>query len=164
VNETESPAPRRRRGGTAALVAGGLLAGGVLGATVSATAATSPPAAESTPAPDAGAPDAPAREGCGRPDETPLEGDVAAEVEAAALERYPGATILRVETDADGVYEAHLVTTDGRRVTVEVGEDFTVTGEEAARPGGPHHGSGRPGGAPDERPDAGTGAEGGSAS
>jgi hypothetical protein len=33
------------------------------------------------------------------------------------------------------VYEAHLVTTDGTRVTVEVGTDFAVTGEEAA---GPH--------------------------
>jgi hypothetical protein len=37
----------------------------------------------------------------------------------AALARYPGATVLRVETDSDGVYEAHLTTTDGRRVTIE---------------------------------------------
>jgi hypothetical protein len=37
-----------------------------------------------------------------------------------------------VETDSDGVYEAHLVTRSGQRVTVEVGRDFKVTGLEAA--------------------------------
>ena len=38
----------------------------------------------------------------------------------AELAKYPDATVLRVETDSDGVYEAHLTTSDGRRVTVEV--------------------------------------------
>jgi hypothetical protein len=56
-------------------------------------------------------------------------------VKAAALAKYPGATIQRVETDSDGVYEAHLVTADGKRVTVEVGSDFAITGEEQAGPG-----------------------------
>jgi len=69
-----------------------------------------------------------------RPDEQLLTGETADRVTAAALARYPGATIHRVETDSDGVYEAHLVTADGTRVTVEVGEDFTVTGEEAGGP------------------------------
>jgi endonuclease V-like protein UPF0215 family len=46
----------------------------------------------------------------------------------------PG-TYLRVETDSDGVYEAHL-TTDGKRVTVEVDKAFKVTGEESG-PGRP---------------------------
>jgi hypothetical protein len=50
----------------------------------------------------------------------------------AALAKYPGATVLRVETDSDGVYEAHLITTSGQRVTVEVGKDFRVTGLESA--------------------------------
>ena len=35
-----------------------------------------------------------------------------------------------METDSDGVYEAHLTTADGKRVTVEVGKDFAVSGEE----------------------------------
>jgi len=48
--------------------------------------------------------------------------------------KYPGATIQRVETDSAGVYEAHLVTADGNRVTVELDANFNVTGEEA----GPH--------------------------
>jgi hypothetical protein len=43
--------------------------------------------------------------------------------------------VLRVETDSDGVYETHLRTADGQRVTVEVGKDFTVTGLEAAPAG-----------------------------
>jgi uncharacterized membrane protein YkoI len=59
-----------------------------------------------------------------------LTGYAAEQVTDAALEEYPGATIRRVETDSDGVYEAHLVTTDGHRVTVEVGADFRVTGLE----------------------------------
>jgi hypothetical protein len=66
-----------------------------------------------------------------RPDEQLLTGETAEKVTAAALAKYPGATIQRVETDSDGAYEAHLTTADGKRVTVEVGEDFTVTGEEA---------------------------------
>jgi hypothetical protein len=48
----------------------------------------------------------------------------------------PGAAVLRVETDYDGIYEAHLTTTDGQRVTVEVDKACKVTGEESA-PGRP---------------------------
>ena len=66
-----------------------------------------------------------------RPDEELLSGDTASKVQAAALAKYPGATVLRVETDSDGVYEAHLETTDGQRVTVEVDKAFKVTGEES---------------------------------
>jgi hypothetical protein len=71
-----------------------------------------------------------------RPEEHLLTGDTASKVRAAALARYPGATLLRVETDSDGVYEAHLTTTDGRPVTVEVDKAFKVTGEESG-PGRP---------------------------
>ena len=51
------------------------------------------------------------------------------------LAKYPRATVLRVETDSDGVYEAHLTTSGGKRVTVEVDKSFKVTGEES----GPGH-------------------------
>ena len=67
-----------------------------------------------------------------RPDEHLLTGDTASKVRAAALAKYPGATVLRVETDSDGIYEAHLTTTSGQRVTVEVGKDFKVIGLESA--------------------------------
>jgi uncharacterized membrane protein YkoI len=48
----------------------------------------------------------------------------------AALAKYPNATIQRVETDSDGVYEAHIVTADDERLTVELDEDFAITGTE----------------------------------
>jgi len=66
-----------------------------------------------------------------RPDETPLTGDKAAKVKAAALAKLPGATIVRVETDADGdAYEAHVTKADGSRATVKFNSSFTVTAVE----------------------------------
>lgn len=135
----------RRRGwrrwvGAAALAVGGLLVGGVLAGTLTAGAAST-----TTGAAGSYAATAPAGARAGgtvdesksqRPDEHLLSGDTASKVRAAALARYPGATVLRVETDSDGVYEAHLRTADGQRVTVEVGKDFKVTGLESA-PGRP---------------------------
>ena len=83
-----------------------------------------------------------------RPDEELLTGTTADKVEAAALAKYPGATVVRIETDSDGVYEAHLTTADGQPVTVEVDKSFTVTGTEQGGPGG--HGG--PGGGPGQPP------------
>ena len=80
-----------------------------------------------------------------RPDEHLLTGTTAGKVRAAALAKYPGATIQRVETDSEGVYEAHIVTTDGQPVIVQVGKDFAVTGTQTGGPGGPG-GPGAPGG------------------
>ena len=74
--------------------------------------------------------------------ETELTGDVAAKVKAAVLAKYPDATIDRLETDADGVYEAHVTKADGTRVTVEVDKSYAVTGEEAHPAGGRGHGDG----------------------
>jgi hypothetical protein len=63
-----------------------------------------------------------------RADETPLTGDVAAQVRSAALAKVTGGTIERVETDADGnaAYEAHMTRNDGTRVTVYVNKSFDV--------------------------------------
>jgi hypothetical protein len=92
-----------------------------------------------------------------RSDEKLLTGETAAKVRAAALAKYPGATVMRVETDSDGVYEAHLRAKDGTCVVVEVDKSFNVTGVEQHGPGmggpgmggpgmgGRHHGP-RPGG------------------
>ena len=84
------------------------------------------------------APPGQAGSGGGRPwggqrsDETPLTGDTASKVEAAAKAKVPGGTIVRVETDADGhaKYEAHMTDADGTPVTVYVGEDFAVVSVE----------------------------------
>ena len=139
----------RRWGGKAALAVGGMLVGGVLVGTLTASAAnpsdtTSQNGAYGAPSWNGayGGPAGPRHGGnvdesrSQRPDEHLLTGDTAAQVRAVALARYPGATVLRVETDSDGVYEAHLTTTDGRRVTVEVDKAFKVTGEETG-PGRP---------------------------
>jgi uncharacterized membrane protein YkoI len=71
-----------------------------------------------------------------RSDETVLTGDTASKVTAAAKARVPGATIERVETDADGhaAYEAHMVKPDGSRVTVYVDKQFEVVGTESGPP------------------------------
>lgn len=46
-------------------------------------------------------------------------------VEAAVLAAYPGATIERLETDADGAtYEAHITLADGSEATVKPDEAF----------------------------------------
>jgi hypothetical protein len=68
----------------------------------------------------------------GRPQhkpETPLTGDTAAKVKAAALDKIPGGTIVRVETDSDhgSPYEAHVRKSDGNEVEVLVNTDFEVT-------------------------------------
>jgi Spy/CpxP family protein refolding chaperone len=62
--------------------------------------------------------------------ETLLTGDTATKVEAAAKAKYPGATIERVENDADtgSAYEAHMTKADGSQVIVYVNSSFDVTG------------------------------------
>ena len=127
----------KRYGGALGLVAGGLVAGAVLAGTVTAGAAedTTAGTGSSTSAGDSRP---------GRGDEEALTGDVLAQVEEAVLAEYPDATIERSETDSGGVYESHIVTADGARLTVLVGEDFTVTGTETGGPG--RGGRGGPGG------------------
>jgi uncharacterized membrane protein YkoI len=65
----------------------------------------------------------------GRSDEKALTGDTADKVKAAALAKVPGATVLRVETDADhgSPYEAHLRKSDGTEIEVLVNKDFEAT-------------------------------------
>jgi len=63
------------------------------------------------------------------PGETLLTGAAAAKVRAAALAAVQGGTVIRVETDSgSAVYEAHLRTSDGSYVTVEMDGSFHVTG------------------------------------
>jgi uncharacterized membrane protein YkoI len=62
-----------------------------------------------------------------------LTGDTQAKVRQAALARVSGGTIERVETDADGnaAYEAHMLKSDGTRVTVYVNKSFDVVSVES---------------------------------
>ncbi len=46
----------------------------------------------------------------------------------------PGATVERVENDAEGAtYEAHVLKSDGSEVSVKVNADFSVKSIEAGR-------------------------------
>ena len=82
-----------------------------------------------------------------RSDETLLTGDVAAKVTAAAKATEPSASIQRVETDSDGVYEAHMVRADGTHVIVQVDKGYAVTNVQEGGAGGPG-GKGGQGSAP----------------
>src|SRR5262249_8845335 len=81
-----------------------------------------------------------------RSDETPLTGEALAKVTAVAKDALPGATIVRVETDAGGnaKYEAHVSKSDGTRATVYVDDSFKLVSVQAGGPGG-HGGFGGPG-------------------
>jgi hypothetical protein len=142
-SETAQPRPglRERIGQrawvrSAALVGGGLIVGGIIAGTVTANAAD-----EGSTATDSSASQHDGRghhgpRGDGDPsqpqrdDEELLTGDTATQVTDAVLAEYPDATVERVETDSDGVYEAHIVTADDERLTVELDEDFAITGTE----------------------------------
>jgi hypothetical protein len=52
-------------------------------------------------------------------------GDTAERVREAALAEVEGGTIERVETDGDG-HAAHMLASDGSRVTVYIDVDFDV--------------------------------------
>ena len=141
--------PRNRAGRLAkgaGLLAAGATAGAVVAGTLSATAATdeTPPAT-----PDTEMTDPQDRHGPDpvRSDEESVGADLAAQLEAAALDEVPDGTVYRVETDSgDAAYEAHMTTPDGD-VTVLFDENLSIISvEEGMGPGGPgggpdgHHG------------------------
>lgn len=150
----------------AVVAAAGLAFGGMSLANADENTATSSPTTASTPGATGGTtghgpgqmngntdPSKPMRS-----DEKLLTGDTLAKVTAAAKAKEPNATIQRVETDSEGVYEAHMVRADGTHITVQIGKDFTVT---AVQQGGPN-GSGGPGDHDGDRghgPDGGQGAD-----
>jgi hypothetical protein len=118
---------------------GAAVAGGAVGASVLGTAGAQTSSSSSTTAPTAS--DAPGTPGA--PDashgphsangitETPLTGDDLTKATDAAKAAVPGATIDRVETDAEGAtYEAHVTKSDGSRATVKLDANFNVTSTE----------------------------------
>ena len=72
------------------------------------------------------------------PGETALTGDTKQKVEAAVRAKYPGATIVRTETNGDSSapYESHITTGAGEELEVLVSDDFEVVDarEGPARP------------------------------
>jgi len=133
---------RKRRTVPRVLVVGAVVAGAALGSYGVAAAAGGSGSGTTTPSTStapAQAPASPPRATASNPwgnqrsDETLLTGDTAAKVKQLALAKAGGgATIVRVETDADGhaAYEAHMVKADGTPVTVYVDKSFSVVGVE----------------------------------
>lgn len=65
-----------------------------------------------------------------KPGESLVTGTDATKLSDAALAKFPGATVIRVENDSDGdKYEVHLKKADGSVVTVTFDENFAVTGD-----------------------------------
>ena len=123
---------RTRRVLAAGAVVLGLVAGSYgVAAAASGNGSSSTDSTTTQPAPSAPDPQNPW--GAQRSDETPLTGDTLAKVKAAALAEVPDATIVRVETDADGnaAYEAHVVKADGTPATVYVDKQFDVVSVES---------------------------------
>jgi uncharacterized membrane protein YkoI len=123
-----------RKAIVAAAMLGATLTGGAIGASfVSGTASAQTSSSSS----DATTPADPAQSAPKGPHsangitEELLTGDTAAQVTAAAQGAEPGATIDRVETDAEGAtYEAHVTKADGNKATVKVNADFSVASVE----------------------------------
>jgi hypothetical protein len=112
-----------------ALVLAGFGGGAAVAVNGSATAAADTASVTATPSESAPG---------GHAGETPLSGSTAVKVKAAALAKYPGATIDRLETDSEGVYEAHVTTKAGDDVIVQVDKAFTVTGTQTGFGHGGH--------------------------
>jgi hypothetical protein len=125
-------------------ITGASLASAHIGTVPSASAATSAAYADSEPdqAPLGNGNTDPSKPM--RADEQLLTGDVAAQVMAAAQAKEPTATVERVETDSEGVYEAHMVREDGTHITVQVDRSYAVTAVQEGGPGG-RSGRGGPG-------------------
>jgi hypothetical protein len=113
---------------------GATVAGGAVGASVLGTAqAQTSSSSTSAPTADSGTAPNPGHGGhtANGITETMLTGDTASKVTAAAQGAVSGATVDRVETDAEGAaYEAHMTKSDGSKVTVKVNSDFSVASVE----------------------------------
>jgi peptidase YpeB-like protein len=121
-----------RRGAALAALGGAALFGAalVVGAAV-ATAATPSPSPGTTQSAATFDPTKGGHVGANGVVEKLLTGTTADKAKAAALAAVPGATVERVENDAEGaVYEAHMVKSDGTHVTVKMDANFKVTGIE----------------------------------
>jgi len=148
LDTTPPDAPKRRRGLKVALIGAGVVAGAI-GATAYGASAAETSSSGSTAvaygasAASGAASAAPSGAPAGRPanpggaqpvrsDEKAVTGAQEATLKAAALKAVPGATVIRIETDAgDGVYEAHLKKADGTIVTVKFDKNLKVTKVES---------------------------------
>jgi uncharacterized membrane protein YkoI len=115
-----------------ATIAGGAVGASVMGSAQAQTGSSSSSSSTTAPTASGTAPD-PSQGGhtANGITETVLTGDTATKATAAAQAAVPGATIDRVENDAEGAtYEAHMTKSDGSKVTVKINADFSVASIE----------------------------------
>ena len=115
-----------------ATIAGGAVGASVMGSAQAQTGSSSSSSSTTAPTGSGTAPD-PSQGGhtANGITETVLTGDTATKATAAAQAAVPGATIDRVENDAEGAtYEAHMTKSDGSKVTVKINADFSVASIE----------------------------------
>jgi uncharacterized membrane protein YkoI len=115
-----------------ATIAGGAVGASVVGSAQAQTGSSSSSSSTTAPTDSGTAPD-PSQGGhtANGITETVLTGDTATKATAAAQAAVPGATIDRVENDAEGAtYEAHMTKSDGSKVTVKINADFSVASIE----------------------------------
>jgi hypothetical protein len=130
----------KRRGLKIALVGAGVAAGAIgttaLGANAATPSATTGghSAVQGATAGSGTAPSGRPDPGGAKPvrsDESQVTGSKAATLKAAALKAVPGATVIRVETDAgDAAYEVHMKKADGSLVTVKFDKNLQQTAVE----------------------------------
>lgn len=127
---------------TAAIMLAAVIGGGAIGVSTLPAMADDGTTSTATPGTTASTPAAAPRgphQANGKTEEI-LTGDTAAKVEAAVKAAQPDATIVRMETDADGAtYEAHITKADGTSATVLLDDNFTVTATQNGGPGGKGH-------------------------
>lgn len=131
-----------------AFVTAGLAAGAVIAFSGAANAATNDNAAAAQAAavaPASATTTPPALPTNGTPpqrtDETVVTGSKADTLTAAAQAKVAGATVIRVETDADGAaYEVHMKKADGTLTTVLFNADLSVKSVEQGMGKGPKGG------------------------
>jgi hypothetical protein len=124
-----------RKLAVSAVAVGAAITGGAIGASMvgSAGAQTDSSSSSSTAVPSAAPAPDPSQGGhtANGITEELLTGDTATQVTNAAEAAVSGATVDRVETDAEGAtYEAHMTKADGSHVTVKINADFSVAGIE----------------------------------
>lgn len=71
------------------------------------------------------------------PGETALTGEVAEKVTAAAQAAVADGTVIRVGTDSEGTYQAHVHKADGTQVDVKIDASFNVTSVDEREMRGP---------------------------
>jgi uncharacterized membrane protein YkoI len=122
---------RKTAASVAALAALGLGGSVIADAATTGSSTATQGTAGTQQAPPQGGPGAPGGRhvGANGKQEKALSASVAAKVKAAALDKVPGGTVERVETDVDhgSPYEAHVRKSDGTQLEVLVNTSFEVT-------------------------------------